>query len=228
MKKICIPFALLLVLSSFGFAQNKITVNATVGEDLTNALATSRLLFPDFLTADVYLSKGTTSRAKMNYDMYTDEMMFISNKDTMVLVSDVETIVFEEHPFRYTSKGFAEVIAYNPDASSELLLKRSLRKTAERKDGGYGKTPVSASATSFTNVSQEASVSSLSISSDVTFKRDYTYYIRLKGKSRIADKSGFLKSYPKKKEQITEYLQQNEIDFDKGENVLRLYIFCEE
>lgn len=228
MEKKSFLFAFWVMLIASVSAQNKITVTASVGDDLNTLLATSRFFFPEFQDADVYLTRGTTTRAKLNYDLLAGKMMFIAKTDTLVLTSDVQTIVFEKHTFRYTPKGFLEVIAYNPEKASELLLMRSLQKTSERKEGGYGKAPESASVTSFSNFSQDATISSLSVTSDVTFKKEQTYYLFLKGRFRIADKSGFLKTYAKKKTEISGYLEKSPVDFENGEDVLRLYIFCEE
>ena len=236
MKKTNLLLVVLVLLTISGNAQNRVTVRATVGDDLRDLLTTNRYFFAEFQEAEVFLV-STRTRAKMNFDMFSGEMMFIAQSDTLALtnVRDVRSVVFENHTFKPSQKGFVEVIAYNPDNGSELVVKHNLNMTSERRDGAYGTTSAVSSVTSFTQftqtipTTQEGNVGGLSISRDVTFRKSSTYYlVPPKGKLRLANRSGFLKAYSKRHAEVVEYLQQSPVDFASAADVLRLYIFCEE
>ncbi len=228
MKKIILLLTGLLLCASWSYAQERMTMKVTSGEDINQLLATSRFLFPEFQDANVYFKKST-SRAKMNYNMLSGEMLFIDpNGDTLALknVSEVLAIAFGKRLFKNSPKDFVEVLATNSTDDSELVIRRRIRKGDERKEGAYGITSSVASISSVSNVYTESGSQALSISSEVSFKKEITYYLVQKNKYRTADCSGFLKAYPKKKADIENYLKQTPVDFDNEADVLRLFRYC--
>jgi len=247
MKHLFLFMVMLVAFVTSSIAQNqRMTLTVADGADLNAVLADSRFLFEGFRESQVFLKNSATTNALMNYNLLSDEMMFIDKKgDTLVLsnISDVAAVLIDKHLFKYVSKNFLEVIASDVDTEIELLAKRVITRDAPVKYGAYGiASPTSAidnnttlaraSGGSVNLVTQSAQTSianqSASVNREFRFQRKDIYYLTQGKKNRVADKRGFLKTFSKHSNAIERYVEKSAIDFKNEQDILRLYKYCVE
>jgi len=214
------------------FSQERITVNA--GNDMNTAFSNSRYLFPQFQNARVVL-QGRTLIAKMNYNALTGDMEFMNENGTILALSEhVDAIVLGNRLFKYSPKGYIEVLAY--DSNSELLVRTKYAISDRRKRGAYGTLSSTSSIESLSSldailpISPDLTLNTQRIDlvpdEEVTYKKVETFYIFSKGKYLIANKSNFAKEFGKQK--IDNFLKSDTIDFMNREDVKRLFTYCME
>jgi hypothetical protein len=210
-------------------AQEKINISVKQGEDINSLLSDSQFLFSEFQPVQVYLKKGGASKAQMNYNLLTSEMLFIDDKgDTLALsnIADISQIAFDKRRFIHTSKGFLELLASSP-TGAELLTARSIKKADRKKIGAYGMVSGVSSIENVNTLSDNFETRKLDAHEVLLFRRINIFYLSTDGrKYRVANRSAFLKTFSAHKPKIEEYLQQQPVDFTQEEEVIRLFNFC--
>ncbi len=227
MRKRLFLFIFILAGASAVVAQAPLYIKTQSGDDINRLLGTARFLFSEFQEANVFLRDGKNS-AWMNYNLLTDEMQFIDKKgDTLALKNPdkVIAITFGTRVFKYTARGYVEILATGKDYKSELQVKRAIKQSAAQKNTPYG--GVITSAASIKQVySRAGGVYELFPSEAVSYIKESLFYLAIADKYRIANRTGFLKTYSKRKNAIGEYLKQHPVSFNKEADILRLFEFC--
>jgi hypothetical protein len=209
------------------FAQNKITTNVHSGQDVNDILSNSRFLFPEFQDALV-LSKKGTSKAKMNYNMLTGSMMFIGQDgDTLILSNpgEIRAIRFGRQEFIHAAKEYVEILATAGVAG--LAVSRRIKPATVKQYGAYGMTTSTAAIDNLNVVADKATPDGLTINKEITYAVIQIFYLH-DGKSlRPATGKNFEKIFGKhKKEQISAYIKEYNLDLKKEEDLIKLFNFC--
>src|SRR5258706_12587281 len=131
--------AALLFLFPFSVkAQITETITVKAGEDLSEVLSTHGLYkFPAFNTGTVLFKDGTTTSAKMNFNVFLNDMQFIDNKgDTLVIDNPelIDSIRFDSTVFYY-QKGYLQVVEDYSSTKLVMLQKISFQSV---KRGAFG------------------------------------------------------------------------------------------
>ena len=232
MKKIIVSLIIML-LCNLAYTQEKITLTLTDKTDL-NQVFEGRYLFPDFQKALVYF-RNATSEAMMNYNILMDRMLFIDAQGDTSGIKNADEIVLiriGNRSFKYAAfRGYMEMLDIIPAEGISILIKRSIQVADGKKEGLYGTTSTtyaieqySVRRTSDTGGTQEGGA--LSISQDVSLRPLSSYYLEIGNKYSIANRSGFLKAFPKQKKAIDSYLKQNSVDFKNAADLLLLFGYC--
>ena len=190
---------------------------------------TKHYLFPDFTRGVVYYKEGAAVRHEMNYNLMTDEMYYINDKDKKLALYDfdkIEYISIGLHRFIPLDADFAEVVMETDEVA--LTVKRSTNVS------GSSRGKVNKSLNRFEKLAD-----------NIILKPDSSYYlVRLvkpqgikkgifKGlalsQNKVVDatQSGFFKIYSDYKPQIEEFIKNEDIDFKNAENIIRLMNFCD-
>ena len=226
------PFLILFIIPLFSaLAQDKVVVKITNEGDANQLLSSSRFLFSQFEDARVYI-RGSNINTKMNYNLLMDRMQFIDeNGDTLIMTDNkaVTVVMFGKRPFKYSPKGFVEVLVVDSPNSTELSIKRSIKLIDRKKTGPYGIKLNSSSVNDLYSTGQDAGEGLYKIATtaeELSFIRKNIFYLSTNDKYTVANRKGFMKTYAKQKNEITDYLKRFPVDFEKEEDIARLFDFC--
>ncbi|MCL2727313.1 MAG: hypothetical protein FWD56_02915 [Bacteroidales bacterium] len=178
------------------------------------------------MTARVLL-KNETIVAKMNYNALSGQMEFIDPAgEILVLKSNAHAVVFPGHFFKQTSKGYLEVLA--DDLGIELLIHRRYRLGDVKKVGAYGTVSSTTSIDTYSSITTDQGLTSLTLADEKTYTKIHTYFIYAGGKYRVANKQAFNKVFGKQRQGLEEYLKKLPVNFSSEDDLLRLFRFCTE
>lgn len=207
MKYTLILFAILFGLSGV-FAQDK----------------HSPYLFSEFTDSYVYYKDGRVFQVPANYDLLDNKFVFIDKDNEQKEFSEPDRIVSIKvgtRTFIPTSGSeAAEIIQDDPRILVQYIGDKRIKK-----DLTFGGKTETASVDSYSNLIYGTGEDEKNA---VLAKIDYQFYIendkRLK---EFSTEKQFLKIFPKQKEQIKQYINENKIDFDSIEQVVKLcnYVF---
>lgn len=177
-------------------------------------------LFPDFSDSYIYYKDGKVFQVPTNYDLFKNKFFFIDKDNEKKEFTDPDMIVsikMDDRTFRQLSdEDVAEVIQAEP-----LILVQYLGKTRIKKQLSMGGRTETASVDSYTNTY------TYGVGDDTRnielIKTEYQFYIeKNKRLKRFSTEKQFLKLYPKQKELLKKYIDENKVDFNSIEQVTKL------
>ena len=210
---------LLLALCIVLFSQILTAQNLTHGK---------QYIFPEFMRANVYYKEGSGSKFDVNYNLLTDEMQYINDKDKKVSFNDFTKIDYIGVGLRHfipLDYDFAEIVVDNDNVS--LAVKRM--------------TKVSGASRGKINKILDRNEM---IPENVELVSDSVYYlIRMtkpegvkkgvfKGMALSQDRvvlasySGFRKVFSKHLDKLNEFIKNESIDLEIPADIVRLINFC--
>lgn len=179
----------------------------------------SPYLFPQFTDSYIYYKDGRVFQVPANYDLLNNKFVFIDKDNEKKEFSEPKMIVSIKvgtRTFIPTSGSeAAEIIQDDP-----IILVQYIGDKRIKKDLTFGGKTETASVDSYSNLVYGTGDDKKNA---VLVKIDHQYFInnnkRLK---RFSTEKQFLKIFPKQKEQIKQYINENKIDFSSIEQVVRL------
>ena len=190
----------------------------------------SEFLFPDFKLAKVYFTNGRQSDEKVNYHLLSDKIRFIDKADNQIKeVSDpqiIKSIIIGERVFipNPDGEGWLEVLSDKPVVEVQYFVKAK----PKAKEAGYGGTSELTSTSTYSEYSDGGTMTRLK-ETEMEVVDYYNYYWIVKDGKRKLFKSlvQFVKLYPKQKEQLNQYIQDNAINFEDVKAIVKLCIYAE-
>lgn len=224
MKCLAFIFCLLLVVCE-NYAQESFIIKQ--GESVGEALSAKDIYgYPSFVNGVVFFLDGTQTAAKLNYNLLVAEVQFIDTKGDTVSIANEETIRYitiATDSF-YFSNGFVRLIRKHGNVA---LAERPYYKQFIQKPGSYG---LSTATTATNNVSMLLDKRSVNLNTDqeMILKRHTDYFIANKNNRFTAlDKRNLARVFPNFKKEISNYLNQNSIDYNKKDDVAMLFSFLQ-
>ena len=222
------PLLLLLILffsESFGQRTKPISVNTGAStEDEVPDVAVYQ--YSQFVNGRVVFKSGVIADAKLNYNIFLDEMQFITiNADTLALDNEetIRIITVNNDSF-YFDKGYLLLVTSN--SMLKLGVKQGFRILDRQKKTAYGGSSAISSIRNINAYSNGRRVFNVGVSQDVLLEKDDHYYIGDKyGHFVFASKKNLLQLLPKHNDSIRKYLKENEIEFHKKEDLEKLLQF---
>jgi len=226
--KIITPLlAFFLVVNCFAQDSSVVLIPAgsTIGEKLPPA---RQYKYPDFQSGQVLFKDGSIAPAKLNYSYLTGVVEFIGPANDTLTLSDDKTpllklISFDSSNYCFHNDYF-EVIAGTPETGR--ILKREVFYEVEReKIGAYGMAAPNSSIQSFGALGSGTSWRNNLVANEYLYlKRSVAGFIESK-KGEIApmDKKNLLKVYSSKKAVINDYLDKNPVNFNREEDLKKLF-----
>ena len=186
--------------------------------------------YENFHNGSVFFYNGSPATARLNYNLLLGEMQFIDiSGDTLSLADEhiIEHIRIGENTFYYDPKyGYLEVIAQYPMV--KLLVQQSFSTVLKEKKGAYGQSTGTSSIKNYNSYTAANSrLQKLNPNEDVLIAREIAYFLA-DHNQRIhrAGKSTFMKLFAQQKKTISTYLDEEDINFDKEEDLRQLLQFC--
>lgn len=178
-----------------------------------------RYLFPEFTDSYIYYKDGRVFQVPTNYDLFENKFVFIDKDNEKKEFSEPDKIVsikVDSRTFIHVSGNeAAEIIQAEPRILVQYIGNKRIKK-----DLTYGGKTETASVDSYSNLIYGTGENE---KNTVLVKIDYQFYIeRNKRLKRFSTEKQFLKLFPKQKNELKKYIDENKVDFGSIEQVLKL------
>lgn len=182
-------------------------------------------LFEGFQDAYVYYKDGKIYNVDINYSLL-DKRYYFYNKnqpdqiETFGDIQPIASIKIGERYFRVGRKGEAiEVLQFEPFIGVEY--RGQLREAP--KNVGYGGTSETSAVNSVSSIQSGGVTHRLNSGGYILHDMSYYYQVEINGKNKsFQNRKQFLKLFAKQEAQITQYIEEKAVSFDKPEEVLKL------
>lgn len=179
-------------------------------------------LFSAFADGIVVKKNGEKVVARLNYNIVTEEMIFIDNG--MFLAMDgnasVDTVYLNNMVFIPAEKAYYE-LAFK--GKIKLFVQFSGSARVEGKDVGYGGTSQTSRVTSYSAVGNGSVMYRMELPENLVIDRNITYFVELDGKmERFIGKRAFLNLFKNHKKELEAFIKEQNTDFENYTDVLTL------
>jgi hypothetical protein len=175
--------------------------------------------YPQFIAGRVYFVNGDVSAAKLNYNLITETMLFVNQKGDTLMIADataVKFITIEKDSFYYDN-GYLELLDGNK--SVRLAMKQRIKFSDKKKIGAFGM-PTSTVRTESDDTFLGDRRFSFLVAEDLIFKKETEFYMSQGSNSFIIlNKKNLLKTFPKNKENIEDFLKEKNINLQAVKDV---------
>jgi hypothetical protein len=211
-------------------AQDSTFVTIKTGQSVKDVLTSADIYhYPQFTYGKVFLRDGTKAAGKMNYNRLYGQMLFINPiGDTLALADEknIKFIVIDKDTFYYDG-GYLRLMA---NGGVVKLTEKQIWVLADiRKIGTHNRPTTTVAVTSFSSYTDgrdAAKSKDLIMNEDVVLRKETQYYFGDKYNLFVpASKKGLLQLFPKEQQEIDNYLKENKVNFNKKEDVEKLYQF---
>jgi len=211
-------------------AQDSTLVTIRTGESVKDILTVADIYhYPQFTNGKVFLRDGSKAAGKMNYNRLYGQMLFINPKgDTLALADEknIKFIVIEKDTFYY-GEGYLRLIADN--GVTKLTEKQIWVLADIRKIGTHNRPTTTVAVTSFSTYTDNrdaAKSKDLIMNEDIVLQKRTQYYFGDKYNLFVpASKKGLLQLFPKDQQSIDNYLKESKVNFNKKDDIEKLYQF---
>ena len=226
------PLLLFFILIGYAdlSAQDSTFVTIKTGQSVKDVLTSADIYhYPQFTNGKVFLRDGTKAAGKMNYNRLYGQMLFINPiGDTLALADEknIKFIVIDKDTFYYDG-GYLRLTA---NGGVVKLTEKQIWVLADiRKIGTHNRPTTTVAVTSFSSYTDgrdAAKSKDLIMNEDVVLRKETQYYFGDKYNLFVpASKKGLLQIFPKEQREIDNYLKENKVNFNKKEDVEKLYQF---
>ena len=229
MKALLLLFFILPGYSNL-FAQDSTLVTIKTGNKVMDVLTAADIFYyPQFTNGKVFFRDGTKGAAKMNYSRLFDQMLYVDPKGDTLALADEKTIKFitVDLDTFYFDEGYVKLVANN---NFVKLAEKQIWVVADiRKIGTHNKSTTTFAVESFstyTNGSDAAKSKDLILNEDIVLRKETQYYFGDEYNHFVrAGKKKLLQLFPKEQLSIENYLKENNVNFDKKEDLEKLVQF---
>lgn len=217
---------ILMAIHFYAAAQSTQTVKVNAGDDIAAAISSNGIYrFPSFVSGDILLKNGNHGTQLLNYNILSDQMMYIDKKgDTLAIgiPDQIQKIIISDTGFYYYKKGCVEEIAYTPTAS--LVVERKVSVHYQKKGAFGNSNGVGTGIESYTMLPAAASTYHLTVNEDAVIRKAITYFLfTSEGSLLPANKNNLIRLFPKNKENIESWLNTHKINFNKQSDLADLF-----
>lgn len=205
-------------------AQLKKTVTVKAGSSIAETVATGDLfLYPQFIDGVIFYKSGKAGSARLNYNLLTDEMQFVSPKnDTLTIPAEntIEYMVIGKDSFYY-DKGYLQLTYSDPLV--KLAKKQRVKIIGREKIGAYGQSGATSAIDNYDHINTRTGLQKLTVRQDIILGWEDLLYIGDENKQfAIANKKNVLDMLPQYRDIIKDYLKANDVNFKREADMIRL------
>ncbi len=184
-------------------------------------------IFPEFETGTVIMKNGIKQEASLNYNSLTEEMIF-ENGGTKLALGDlpnIDTISIKGRKFIPLSGKFVEILL---DSRYSLFAIHKCTLKDPGKPAGYGGTSQTAATSTYSSYYSGGQVYDLKLPEGLETKPFVEYLLKKDGQiSKFISLRQLIKLFADKKDQIKEYLQIHEVNYDDQGSLIKFIQFLE-
>lgn len=226
MKLVLWIFSLFLCTASL--AQSSVKYTVKPGIRILDVIPLSNIYrYPDFNLGTVLFRNGLSTGGMLNYNALIGEVQFIDPQGDTLSLANEETIKYVlilKDTFYYKD-GYLRLIA---GGSSVRLVEKTFFKEFVQKPGAYD---LSSGTTASNNISAILDKRSYELNTDqeVVLIKSTLYFFGNKYNEFIrADRKSLFRIFPKQQTTIEIYLNKNDVNFNKQEDLKKLVDFLAE
>jgi hypothetical protein len=184
-----------------------------------------QFLFKSFTDGTVKAKSGSYHKFILNYDML-DEKMIMEQKGVYRLLAnpgDVDTISLQGRLFVPVGDVFYEVLV---TGGTPFYLQHKCLPIAEGTDIGYGQKSQSVDPTSYRRFELGSDVVNLELPHEMAVLPSPVSWVRINNEMlHFSNSKQFIKLFPGKQKELSEYFKKNKIDFKSREDLIKLGIY---
>ena len=212
----------ILFINSCLSAQNDKPVTVKAGERVIDCFPVNeRYRYPNFTEGKCIFKNGKIISNRFNYNFLTGEMEFIQLTDTLSISDkkDIKSIVIAQDTFYYHND-YLEMILSGP---LRVYLKQHVVIKDILKKGAFGTTNRNSAIESYSYVVSGNVSYDLIPDEDLVLQKTSKYYYSTSVNDFIQfNRKNIIQILPGKEDVIKNYLKSNKIDFESGDDLLRL------
>lgn len=180
--------------------------------------------YPQFVYGRVFFRSGDSSGGRLNYNRFLDEMQFIDFKGDTLNLANAGTIKFIRisNDLFYYDNGYVKLIKENN--TIKLAAKQTLAVSAKNKIGAYNMASSASAIDSYSSLVINNKNYNLTPREDITLTKKTEYFFGDKYNHFVlANKKNILRLYSKQEVTVAAYLKENNVDFNKREDIEKLF-----
>jgi len=213
-----------MLLTIITLAQKSNTIVVQADDQFSEVIKLMDLYsYEQFREGKVFFKDGGITDAKLNYNIFLEEMQFINKTgDTLSIANDklIRYISFDKDTF-YSDNGFFEFISGN----NFKLAKKQIIKIEARKLGAYDIPSASGSGISTISYTNDE-MKKLKVRENEICTKETTFYLGDRFNHFIqANKKNLYKMIGSNDPQLDKYLKENSINFSRSEDLKKLITF---
>ena len=216
---------LIVLVCCFNAQAQDSTIIIKAGTSFNESVSiTDQFEYPQFVYGKVFFRPGDSSGGRLNYNRFLDQMQFIDFKGDTLNIAYPGTIKFIRinNDLYYYDNGFVKLIKDNN--TIKLAAKQTLRLSGKAKIGAYNMPSSSSAIDSYSSLVIDNKNYNLTPREDITLTKKTEYYFGDKYNHFVlANKKNISRLYSKQDGAITAYLKENNVDFNKREDIVRLF-----
>jgi 2-hydroxy-3-keto-5-methylthiopentenyl-1-phosphate phosphatase len=183
-------------------------------------------VLPAFTGGIAWFRNGTSSTQRFNYNFLLDEMHFIdAGGDTLAIAEPalIKSVVIDSMVFYYDNGYLREIFKAG---IYKLAVKQEMMQVADKTRGGYDAASGASSIKTYGSINNNNSkIYQLQVNKDVLFKGVISFYIGNAFNPFLkATRKNFHILFAEK--DVTKYIKEQKINFNKEEDIKALLQFC--
>lgn len=188
----------------------------------------SQYLFPDFDSCQVKMKSGTINNVIANYNTITEKMVFMKDgtPHDMTSTTFVDTVTIRGRNFVPVKGAFYEVLL---DAPVALYIENKSDLVDPGQPSGYGGRSQTSAIDRVSVIQNGELFYNLELPDEYTIKPSPLFWIRKDSQmSSFLSKRQFLKIFPDQKDELEQFMKQNNLKTDDPGDMVRLVEYCNE
>ncbi len=189
----------------------------------TAGVQASHYVFPEFQKGTVLFKNGGTQPAHLNYNIYTQELVFMRNGVNLALTNTekIDTIYIGSHRFVPVKKKYYELVVYK---AIPLFIEYTCDITPPGKVAAYGGTSQLSASSSLFSLLGSSGIYQLKLPDDYKIS-PYLYFWTKKDDvfCKVNSAKQLIKLFPEKENDIKRITEKYNIKFKTKEEVEKLF-----
>jgi len=183
-------------------------------------------LFPAFAKNKVLTKNGTSSTLVMNYNIISENVVFIQKGKYFDLASPetVDTAWFGDRAFIPREKCFLEVLC---KGKVSFFIRDKGVPVPPPKPGGYGTASETSATDVISGINTPQGYYNLKLPEGFTVRVSNSFYVRVGDIwTRFLNENQMLKAFPGKEKELKQFIKDNHLRVTRRDDLVRIGIFC--
>ncbi|MDQ6843944.1 MAG: hypothetical protein M3Z92_06275 [Bacteroidota bacterium] len=205
-------------------SQNNKSFRVNSIEKDSSDLALSVYRYPAFQKGIVSFSHQPLASAMLNYNNLSGQVLFLTPEGEMLEIASPETlqyIAIGSDTFHYVEKGYVQMLTHYPEYN--LGKKELIKYNGKEMKGAYGTYSSTTAASSINRYSDQNLNQKIPIDENTLYSMSTQYFLSDKSNKFLSvSKKNFYKLFSRQDKQLSDYLNNNTVHFNKEEDLLKL------
>jgi hypothetical protein len=206
-----------------------LTIATTSAYGQSKGVELSHYIFPEFIQGTVLMKSGQEYKALLNYNSFTEEMIFDDNGKKLAIGKEekerVDTVYIMNRKFFTLNERFVELIYRS---GFELYAEYRCNVKYPGKPAAYGGTSETTSVSTYSGIYSGGIMYELKLPDGYTIKPYTNYWLKRDGElRRFVNMKQLTKLFKDKKDLFKEYLSTRDVEYEDQESLVQLIRYLE-